>query len=100
MENTGNDWYFENLPGCWNDAEGWCSNPPADPSTRYQSWVNADRSTGTRSLIVLPLMGRVTAGPPKYDHPFVCGFPGTANSGQDGYDPYDTNCGNGQVGGS
>ena len=100
MENTGNDWFFENLPGCWNDAEGWCSSPPADPSSRYRNWVNADRATSTKSLIVLPLMGRVAAGPPKYGHPFVCGFPRTSNAGQDGYDPYDTNCGNGQVGGS
>jgi hypothetical protein len=100
IQNTGNDWYFENLPGCWNDAEGWCSSPPANPSSRYRNWVTTDQSTGTKSLIVLPLMGRVAAGPPRYDHPFVCGFPRTTNSHQDGYDPYDTNCGNGQVGGT
>jgi hypothetical protein len=97
MQNTGNDYYFENLPGCWNDAEGWCSDPPLDPSSRYRNWVDADRTTSTKSLIVLPLMGRVAAGPPRYDHPFVCGFPRTANSGQASYDQYDTNCGNGKV---
>ena len=97
--NTGSDWYFENIPGCWNSDEGWCSSPPASPATRYRSWIDSDRSAGAKTLLVLPLMGQVAAPPPTYDHPFVCGFPRTANNHQDGYDPYDTNCGNGQVGG-
>src|SRR5581483_5643049 len=98
--NTGSDWYFENIPGCWNGAEGWCSNPPADPSKRYRLGIDADRAAGSQSLLVLPVMGQVAAPPAKYGHPFVCGFPKSFNGGQDSYDPYDMNCGNGQVGGS
>src|SRR5581483_10063610 len=98
--NTGADWYFENIPGCWNDADGWCASPPPDPSTRYRAGIQADRDVGAKTLLILPLMGAVAAPPPHYAHPFVCGFPRTFAGGQDSYDPYDSNCGNGQVGGS
>src|SRR3954471_19091121 len=73
--NTGLDYFFESLPGCWGAADNWCASPPADPSSRYRAWVTADQATGTDTLLVLPAMGRVTAGPPAYNHPFPCGYP-------------------------
>src|SRR5207248_7449568 len=24
--NLGNDWFFENIPDCWNDEHSWCAN--------------------------------------------------------------------------
>jgi hypothetical protein len=99
LQNTGLDYFFESLPGCWNSAENWCANPPAPghEQERYRAWITADHATNTDTLLVLPAMGRVTAGPPLYDHPFVCAF---TQPGQDAYDPFQANCGNGQVGGS
>lgn len=33
--NTAADWYFENVPGCWDGAHGWCASPP--PSAQEQA---------------------------------------------------------------
>ena len=37
--NSGLDWYFENIPGCWSAAGLWFASPPADPQS--QSGANA-----------------------------------------------------------
>src|SRR5262245_41791622 len=29
--NTGFDYFFENIAGCWNAADGYCATPAADP---------------------------------------------------------------------
>jgi hypothetical protein len=32
--NTGADYFFENIAGCFNAAESYCAAPPANPETR------------------------------------------------------------------
>lgn len=81
VHNTGSDWYFENIPDADSDS--------AD------AFVLRNKSLGVEPLLTVPLIGwtpkRRTAG-----HPFDCGFPRTAYPNQDSFDPWDTNCGNGE----
>ena len=93
--NTGQDWYYENVADCWNEAHGWCASGPV---RGYREFVGKDRAVGAESLITLPMMGHV-AKDAKLDHPFSCGFPATVFGAQDSFDPYDTKCGNGLQGG-
>jgi MYXO-CTERM domain-containing protein len=101
VHNTAFDYYFENLPGCWGSASN-CSPAPTDP--KEQSTANAflqDVATkGIVALFTIPTIGFTPKLPPLYSHPFDCGCPRSVNANQDSYDPYDTNCGNGQVGGA
>ncbi len=101
MSNTGFDYYFENIPGCWSNDGSWCSSPPADPkeSSGANAFLADAKARNVVALFTIPTIGWVAKPPPKYAHPFDCGCPRTANGGQDSYDPYDTNCGNGQSGG-
>lgn len=100
--NTAADYYFENIPGCWGEAGNYCQSPPADP--KEQSGANAFlsllESKGAVALFTIPTIGWVAKPPPKYSHPFDCGCPASVNGNQDSYDPYDTACGNGLVGGA
>lgn len=100
--NTAADYYFENIPGCWGEAGSYCQSPPSDP--KEQSGANAFLSgladKGVVALFTIPTMGWVAKPPPKYNHPFDCGCPASVNGNQDSFDPYDTSCGNGLVGGS
>lgn len=95
--NTAADYYFENVPGCWSDAGGYCQSPPADP--KEQSGANAFLSTmkdkGAVALFTIPTLGWVAKPPPKYAHPFDCGCPAAQIPNQNSFDPYDTNCGDG-----
>lgn len=81
VHNTGSDWYFENIPDSDSDS--------AD------AFVLRNKSLGVEPLLTVPLIGwtpkRRTAG-----HPFDCGFPRTTFPNQDSFDPWDTNCGNGE----
>lgn len=94
--NTGRDWYFENVAGCWNEAGGYCSRPPAVQAQAYRRIIDGDRATGAQTLLTLPMVGSV-AGSVSYSQPLPCSFP-TPASGQDSYDPF-AGCGNGRVGG-
>ncbi len=94
--NTGSDWYFENLPDCWDAAHGWCAGGAISGWRRF---VDADLAAGVEPLITLPMMGRV-AKDAQLRHPFTCGFPATVFPAQDSFDPYDANCGNGLQGGT
>jgi glycosyl hydrolase family 44 len=94
--NLGNDWYFENVADCWDGAHAWCSN--GNKTRAYREFVAKDRSAGAKTLLTLPMMGRVAKDAP-LDHPLTCGFPASAFPSQDDFDPYDTNCGNGRHGG-
>ena len=83
VHNTGMDWYFENIPD--------------EPGTVDQ-FVDQDRRTGAKTLLTMPLIGwtpkrRVAS------HPYDCGFTSTAYPTQDSFDPWDDNCGNGEIGG-
>jgi hypothetical protein len=101
VENTGSDYFFENLPWCWSDAFNWCSPAPAasDAHRAYTDQIDADRAIGAKTLIDVPMLGYVPKAPAKYAHPFDCSFTKTAFMTQDAFDPYDTECGNGQNGG-
>ena len=89
--NTGNDYYFENIPDCFDAPTYTCDD---GPKYGYRQFVSKDRSIGAQTLMTLPMMGWV-AKDGKPNHPFTCGFPRAVFANQDSFDPYDTNCGNG-----
>jgi hypothetical protein len=84
--NTGLDYYFENLSDCF------LKPGPCTPA--YRTFIAADRARGTRTLLNLPLVGRVAKNAPR-QHPVTCAFPVSVYGPQRSVDPYDTNCGNG-----
>lgn len=96
-DNTAADYYFENLPGCWGADRNWCSPTPTDPKeqSNANAFLQAASAASVVTLFTVPTMGWV-ATTPKYGHPFDCSC---TSGGQDSYDPYDTACGNGLVGG-
>jgi hypothetical protein len=94
--NTGNDYYFENIPDCFDAPTYTCAD---GPKYGYRAFVTKDRSVGAASLMTVPMMGWV-AKDGKPNHPFTCGFPASVFPNQDSFDPYDTNCGNGLRSGS
>jgi hypothetical protein len=94
--NTGNDYYFENIPDCFDAPTYTCDD---GPKYGYRAFVQKDRSIGAETLMTVPMMGWV-AKDGKPNHPFTCGFPKSAFANQVSFDPYDPNCGNGEkVGG-
>ncbi|MFT3768685.1 MAG: glycoside hydrolase family 44 protein [Minicystis sp.] len=94
--NTGSDYFFENVPGCWTDSAGWCALPPSDPKEQSSANLFLGRLAimDVVALFTVPTIGWVAKAPAKYDHPFDCGCKGP---GQDDYDPYEPSCGNGLV---
>ena len=84
--NTGNDYYFENISDCFQQPG------PCVPA--YRTFIAADRARGSKTLLTLPMVGRVASDAP-IKHPFTCGFPVSAYGSQESVDPYDPNCGNG-----
>src|SRR6476620_4839031 len=97
VENTSNDYFFENLPWCWASDFGYCNPQPSasDAHRAYTDQIDADRTIGAKTLIDVPMLGYVPKTPARYDHPFDCSFTKTAFPTQNSFDPYDTNCGNG-----
>jgi hypothetical protein len=95
--NHGNDWYFENFPDCWTPAFGYCRTGHHYSAAEAQ--IQQDHSTGTRTLLTLPLDGRV-ARAVTYDNENPCSFPAGRYDPQDGHDPYHAVCGNGRRGGA
>jgi hypothetical protein len=102
VTNTASDYYFENVAGCWSSAGNWCSPPTTDPMTNSgaNAYVQAIMSNGMTGLLTVPTIGYVARGPAPYSQPLPCGCPKSDNPNQDSFDPYDTNCGNGQVSGA
>ena len=93
VSNTGQDYYYENLPGCWGAG---CNPIPTDPQTNSgaNGFLALAAQHQVHTLFTVPVMGLV-AKAPKYNHPFDCGCPKTLTASQQSFDPYDTNCGNG-----
>ena len=88
--NTGNDWYFENIPNPLPQGRTLPDGSAAD------QFVEQDRRTGTRTLITLPMAGWVAnRRPPGDTHPYDCGFQVSRYGSQQSTDPWDANCGNG-----
>lgn len=97
--NTAADYYFENLPGCWGDAGGYCANPPANPQEQSSAnqFLQKMKDKGAVALFTIPTIGWVAKmeSTAKYNHPFRCGCPASVNPNQASFDPYDTGCGDG-----
>src|SRR4051812_35090025 len=72
--NTGNDYYYENIPDCWDAAFGYCNGGDGPTPPAYIALIDHDRAIGAKTLLTLPLMGYV-AKDAKLDHPFTCSFP-------------------------
>jgi hypothetical protein len=98
-DNTGSDWYYENIADCWSSAHNWCSGMSTNKVFAYREFVAQDETTGTSTLFTLPLAGYVASNAP-VGHPFTCGFPASIFATQAAFDPYDSNCGNGVKEGS
>lgn len=92
VENTGSDYYFENIPDCNDAAHGYCAH--GNPVRSNLDFVAHDRSLGAATLLGLPLLGFVARSGPLHP-PFACAFPRRAYPRQRAYDPFSRNCGNG-----
>ena len=93
-DNTGSDYYYENIADCWSEAHNWCSGLSTNNVFGYREFVAADEATGTQTLMTLPLAGYVAKNAP-VNHPLTCGFPASVFPSQEAFDPYDSGCGNG-----
>lgn len=90
VDNTGSDWFFENIPYARTPGRTLPDGSAAD------LFVEQDRRTGTRSLVTLPMAGwAAKRRPPGDNHPYDCGFQVSRYGAQQQTDPWDTNCGNG-----
>ena len=90
VDNTGSDWYFENIP---NPLPVGRTLPDGSAADKF---VEQDRRTGTQTLMTLPMAGWVAKRrPPNDNHPFDCGFKVSTYGAQQSSDPWDTDCGNG-----
>jgi hypothetical protein len=78
--NTGSDWYFENIV--------------ANGDGTLDSLIRTDRRRHASSLVTVPMIGWVAKNSPS-QHPFTCSFPRTVFPGQNDFDVWDSNCGNG-----
>jgi hypothetical protein len=95
--NAGNDWYFENTADCFSAGGNWCAS--GNTSFGWLDQVRTDAVNGTETLLTLPMAGYVAKDAP-LGHPLTCGFPRSRFPSQDGFDPYDSGCGNGRSGGN
>lgn len=91
VDNTGSDWFFENIPNALpTDGR---SLPDGSAADRF---VEQDRRTASKTLITLPMTGWVAKRrPPGDHHPYDCGFQVSRYGNQQQTDPWDTNCGDG-----
>ncbi|MBK8258250.1 MAG: glycoside hydrolase family 44 protein [Polyangiaceae bacterium] len=95
--NTGADYYFENIAGCWEAESNYCATPPGSPKeeSKANQFLAFSAEKEMISLFTIPTIGWVSKPPPKYSHPFDCGCPKTLLPNQSSFDPYDDNCGDG-----
>jgi hypothetical protein len=98
VHNTGADWFFENVPGCFTKERGWCKSPPKDAKAESTAHAFLRHATdrGLVTLFTVPTLGWVSKGPPRYRHPFACGCPKRLAPAQNAFDPYDPSCGDGK----
>jgi hypothetical protein len=93
--NSGADYYFENVADCFSAARNYdCGGRRANNVFAYRDFIANDRRLHARTLLTLPMMGYVAKNAP-VAHPFTCGYPRSQFPGQDSFDPFDSNCGNG-----
>jgi hypothetical protein len=65
LANHGSDWYFENIPE---------ENPNPATGNVVDHYVAQGRSTGTASLVTIPLIGYVAKNNTRTDGGYDCGF--------------------------
>jgi hypothetical protein len=78
--NSGSDWYYENM----HYYDAYTGN-----TITHTTWINQNISTGTSSLITVPMLGYVARNSTN------CGFNTSIYGAQQSVDPYRTSCGNG-----
>jgi len=83
IQNTGSDWYFENVPA----------------STSSDQFIAQNVRTNTQTLLTIPMIGWTPRLDSPTSHPFGCGFKVSKYGAQDGTDPFDLDCGTGVSGG-
>lgn len=83
FQNTGSDWYFENIP------------PDTTDPLPHAALIQADRAAGLRTVFTVPLIGWTPRRDSPRKHPFACGFRIADFPTQDSTDPWDPGCGNG-----
>ncbi len=91
--NHGLDWFFENFADCWSEAFEYCQR--GQDHSAVDAQVRQDRTTGTATLLTLPLMGWV-ANAVSYAGNHPCSYPAGVHDPQDDHDPYHPVCGNGR----
>jgi hypothetical protein len=85
MHNTGNDWYFENIP----------DGAPVVDGSASDLFVEQDRRTNSKTILTVPLIGWTPSGNSPRNHPYDCGYKVSKYGAQQSTDPWDNDCGNG-----
>ncbi len=78
--NSGSDWYYENMH---------YYDPYTGNNITHTDWINQNLSTGTDSLITIPMLGYAARDGSS------CGFNTSLYGAQQSTDPYNPACGNG-----
>ena len=86
VTNSAADWYFENGDGTGGDGL------PAVPGEKaFDALVLSNNSIGAKTLGTVPVQGWVAK-----DN-INCGFPASSYPSQYSFDPYNSNCGDGEM---
>jgi hypothetical protein len=80
------DWYFENTDGTGGDGLPAVSGEPA-----FDALVMSNNSIGAKTLGTVPVQGWVAKDSTH------CGFPASTYPSQFSFDPYNSNCGDGEM---
>jgi hypothetical protein len=84
VTNAGSDWYFE------NGVSG-TESPVTQDTSAYNTQVEADAAVGAKTLGAVGLMGWVAKDGTS------CSFPTSLYPSQFAYNPYNANCGDGEL---
>ena len=93
-DNSGADWYFEDISDCWTATYAYCSGHKTNNVRAYVQQIELDRSLGATTLLQLPMAGGVARFAP-VAQPLPCAYPKSVYPHQDAFDSYDPNCGDG-----
>lgn len=86
VTNTAADWYFENTDG--TDGDGL---PAVSGETAFDALVMSNNSIGVKTLGTVPVQGWVAKDNVN------CSFPVSTYPSQYSFDPYNSNCGDGEL---
>ena len=86
VTNQSNDWYFENASG--SDGDGL---PAVPDESAFDALVLSNNSIGAKTLGTVPVQGWVAKDSSN------CGFPASTYPSQYAFDPYNPNCGDGEM---